>query len=64
MYEISRYKKALIIQILVHSRTKEVGRGASKQMILDNYILYYKSFIDPLLIYLTNTLYSKYFAPI
>ncbi len=33
MYAISSYNKALIIQILVHSHTKEVRRGASKQMI-------------------------------
>ncbi len=61
MYVISRYKKALIIQILVHSRAKEVGMGESKQMILYNYVFCYKSFIDSLLTYLTSTLYSKYF---
>ncbi len=61
MYAISSYKKALIIQILVHSHTKEVGRGASKQMIKSITVLCYLSFIDPLLTYLTNTLYSNYF---
>ncbi len=38
MYAISSYKKALIIQILVHNHTEEVGKGASKQMILYNYV--------------------------
>ncbi len=39
MYAISSYQKALIIQILVQSHTNEVGKGASKQMILYNYVL-------------------------
>ncbi len=60
MYAISSYENALIIQIIVHSHTKEVGRGASKQMIkCITMFLYYKSFID-LLTYL-NILYRNYF---
>ncbi len=42
MYAISSYKKALIIQIPVHSHTDKVRRWASKQVILYNYVLCYK----------------------
>ncbi len=38
MYAVLSYKKALIIEIFVHSSTKEVGKGTSKQIISYNYV--------------------------